>query len=84
MYVFTNQASYNKLCTSIIAYIQQYLVLHLNMKEDWVPLAADNMGKKGANNIFYSSTLAGRVDDLLRNTRGCVVLIQGTGHVRAG
>jgi len=55
IYKFTNQKEYDKLCEDIINYIQEYLVLNTEMKEDWVPLADDNGGQKGANNIFYSS-----------------------------
>eukprot|EP00826_Nyctotherus_ovalis_P008983 TRINITY_DN1233_c0_g1_i8.p1 TRINITY_DN1233_c0_g1~~TRINITY_DN1233_c0_g1_i8.p1 ORF type:complete len:175 (-),score=21.30 TRINITY_DN1233_c0_g1_i8:517-1041(-) len=54
IFKFTNQKAYDKMCDYIIEYIQQYLVLHLNMKEDWMPLAEDNEGVKGANNIFYT------------------------------
>jgi hypothetical protein len=55
IYKFTNQKEYDELCNDIIDYIQQYLVLNANMKEDWVPLSEDNSGEHGANNIFYSS-----------------------------
>ncbi len=76
------------LCLRMVEYIQCYLMKKLEMKQKWVPLRRDNDGHKGANNIFVSSAFVvpdnEHVEDFKTNTKGCLVLIQGTGPVRAG
>ena len=50
---------------------------HLKMSEQWLPITEGTAPTKGANNIFLSS-------DFYTNTNKCLILIQGTGPVRAG
>lgn len=66
----------NHLYQLIIEYVQQYLVRSLHLRELWVPFA-DSSSPAGKTNIFVSA-------DLESNANACLVLIQGTGGVRAG
>ena len=54
------------------------------MKEEWVPLPIDNGGNPGGNNIFISGIYGYYLDDFHTNRTGCLILIQGSGDVRAG
>lgn len=63
------------------------MVKKLGMIENFVPLPEDNKGHIGPINIFLSSIFSYLVkilDDFNENKAGCLVLIQGSGAVRAG
>jgi len=67
----------NAIRLATIQYVQEYMVKIQDLVEDYVPCEEDNGGLPGKCNIFRSKNLA-------MNDKGCLVLIQGTGEVRAG
>ena len=81
---FTNQTHYEELCIAMISYIQALLKTHFQMEELFLPLSLKPKSskppkspKKPQSNIFLSK-------DFYKNKNACLLLIQGTGPVRAG
>lgn len=70
-----NQAEYEKVGDIVTGYIQQVMKTRFNMQEVWV--GDDSKPNAPKVNIFLS-------DDFYTNAGRCLVLIQGTGAVRAG
>ncbi|CDW78685.1 UNKNOWN [Stylonychia lemnae] len=73
-FVFQGQDHYDNLCQFVTKYIQQQLVRQYKMSEIFIP--EDEDGPKG--NIFISSNFYDA------RVKKCLVIIQGTGEVRAG
>ena len=71
-YQFKSQGEYEFISQLVIKYVQQMMVNDFNMQEVWIP--EDKSGPKC--NIFISS-------NFLEADR-CLIIIQGTGEVRAG
>jgi len=70
-----SQAEFEALGELVIGAIQQIMKTDFKMQEIWLPETADALAPKV--NVFVS-------DDFLTNTERCLILIQGTGSVRAG
>lgn len=61
----------------IIPYIQKKMVSEFNMKEVFLPVDDNHLSNFQKNNIFLT-------DDALTNPNRLILLIQGSGAVRAG
>ena len=70
-----SQSEFESLGDLVLGYIQQTMKVKYEMQEVWIGDSSDPNGPKC--NIFISK-------DFYQNTGRCLVLIQGTGAVRAG
>lgn len=73
---WVNQVHYDLLGDMVAPYIQQKMIKEYNMKEELLPLESD-LPKFQKNNIFLS-------EDALTNPEKLMLIIQGSGAVRAG
>lgn len=74
---FTNQKAYDLLGDVLCDWVQAYMVDHYNMKKLKVPFKEETAKGKGRAPIFKS-------EDWETNSERALILIQGTGDVRAG
>jgi len=74
---FLDQDHYDELGDAVIAYLQHQLVYKYNLTEKWLPAKTSrDKYHTGQFNIFYSK-------DWTKNKQKALILIQGTGAVRA-
>jgi len=74
---WVNQIHYDLLGDLIIPYIQQRMINQFKMKEVFLPIDDDSVPNHLKNNIFMT-------EDALTNKDKLMLLIQGSGAVRAG